>query len=286
VSYVRWESRPELRRPVLVAAFEGWNDAAEAASTAARYLATRLGARPFATFDPEEFYDFTVTRPQVRLEDGVTRSIHWPTPTLEAASVSAAQRDVVFLHAVEPALKWRTYAAEMIDVCRELGVDLVVTLGALLADVPHTRPIRVMGTAANAQLVAELGLQRSRYEGPTGIVGVLHDACSKAGIPSASLWASTPHYLAQTPSPRAALALVERTAALLGTRLDSLDLQVAAAAYDRQVDDMVSSEEEVADYVRRLEQESQDDDGIETLPGDALAAEVERFLRDQRGNGG
>jgi proteasome assembly chaperone (PAC2) family protein len=274
---------------VLVCAFEGWNDAAEAASTAARYLAGRLEARRFATLDPEDFYDFTVARPHVRLDAGLTRSIEWPTPTFEVAERPGSARDLVFLHAVEPSLRWRTYCAEVLSLCRELGVELVVTLGAILADVPHTRPVRVMGTAGSAELVAELGLQHSRYEGPTGIVGVLQDACREAGIRSASLWASTPHYLHQTPSPRAALALVERTVGLLGERVDAVDLQIAAAAYDRQVEDLVASEDEVAHYVRRLEEQDEDDgDAMESMeipPTDALAAEVERFLRDQRRGG-
>lgn len=272
---------------MLVAAFEGWNDAAEAASTALVYLADRLGARQFATIDPEDFYDFTVARPMVKLDEGLTRSIEWPTPTFRAAPLPGSGRDVVFLNAVEPSLKWRTYCDEVIGVCRELGVEMVLTLGAILADVPHTRPVRVMGTAANPEIVAELGLQRSAYEGPTGIVGVLQDACSRAGIRSASFWASTPHYLHQTPSPRAALALVERTASVLGARVDPVDLQIAAAAYDRQVDDLISSEDDVADYVRQLEEEEQggdDADPLEIPPTGLLAAEVERFLRDQGGN--
>ena len=280
--HLRWESRPTLRRPVLVAAFEGWNDAAEAASTALRYLSDHLRAERFATIDPEEFYDFTCSRPSVRLTDGVTRRIEWPEPTFEAAH--GAGRDVVLLHASEPALKWRTFTEEVLSLCRELGVELVVGLGALLADVPHTRPVRVTGSTGDRALAAELNLHRSRYEGPTGIVGVLQDACARAGLASASLWASTPHYLHQTPSPRAALALVERTATLLGERVDPLDLQIAAAEYDRQVDELVSSEEEVADYVRRLEEDDSSDlaDALD-VPPDALAAEVERFLREQRG---
>src|SRR3954469_17210458 len=173
---VRWDERPSLRRPVLVAAFEGWNDAADAASSACRWLAANWGARTFATVDPEEFYDFTSARPQVKLVEGVTRSIEWPTNELEAASLPGQSRDVVFLHGVEPQLKWRTFCASIVEVAQQLGVELVVTLGALLADVPHSRPVRVTGTVGDPELGAELGLQLSRYEGPTGIVGVLHDA--------------------------------------------------------------------------------------------------------------
>ena len=268
---------------MLLAAFEGWNDATEAASTALRYLSRHLGATRFATIDPEEFYDFTCARPTVRLGEETVRVIEWPTPTFEFAA--GAGRDVVLLHSPEPALKWRTFTREVIELCTELGVELVVGLGALLADVPHTRPIRVAGSSADPALAAELGLHRSRYEGPTGIVGILQNACAEAGIASASLWASTPHYLHQTPSPRAALALVERAAALLAERVDPIELQIAAVEYDRQVDDLVASEADVAEYVRRLEEdEAADMAQALDVPPEALAAEVERYLREQRGS--
>ena len=276
---MRWEHRPQLRRPVMVAAFEGWNDAADAASGAARWLADFLGARGFATLDPEEFYDFTSTRPEVRLVDGVTRAIEWPTNELASARLPGPERDVVFLHGIEPQLKWRTFCQALVGVASDLGVEMVITLGALLADVPHTRPVRVTGTAADPELVARLGLSTSRYEGPTGIVGVLHDACARAGVRSASLWAAVPHYVAPTPSPKATLALVERTATLLDTEVAPVDLQIAAAAYERQVSEMVESDEDVAAYVRQLEEA---DDG-EDLDADDLAEQAERFLRDQEG---
>src|SRR5437667_576174 len=220
----RWEDRPRLRRPLLLAAFEGWNDAADAASTAVRYLGERWQARSFASIDPEDFYDFSSTRPQVRLTDGLTREIVWPTTELSAATLPGADRDVIVLLGVEPELRWRTFCTEVVDVAQGLGVEMVVTLGALLADVPHSRPVRVTGTAADAELVRKLGLQRSRYEGPTGIVGVLHDAFNKAQMPSASLWAAVPHYVAATPSPKAALALVQRAADLLRSSVITTDL--------------------------------------------------------------
>jgi predicted ATP-grasp superfamily ATP-dependent carboligase len=284
-----WEHRPNLRRPVLVAAFEGWNDAGDAASTAARYLAETWQARRFATIDPEEFYDFTSTRPQVRLDEEMTRHIDWPISELSAASVPASPHDVVFLHAVEPQLRWRTYASLVAGVVNELGVELVLSLGALMTDTPHTRPVRVTGTGTDPALVARLGLIRSRYEGPTGIVGVLHDALAAQGIPSASLWANVPHYVQQTPSPKAALALVRRASDLLGAHVEALDLQIAAASYERQVSEVVASDDDVAEYVRRLEagfgDDDDDDDDRHELPeGDALAAEVERFLREQGGS--
>ena len=194
---------------------------------------------------------------------------------------------------VEPQLRWRTFCAEIIGVARELQVEMVVTLGALLADVAHTRPVRVTGTAGDPELVRRLGLERSRYEGPTGIVGVLHDACRRADIPSASLWAAVPHYVAATPSPKATLALVERTAALLASPLTTTDLEIAAASYERQISEVVEADDDVRDYVERLERD--EDDGSEyngsehdpiyeaSLPtGDALAAELERYLREQR----
>jgi predicted ATP-grasp superfamily ATP-dependent carboligase len=284
---VRWEQRPQLRRPVLIAAFEGWNDAGDAATLAVRYLAETWGARRFASVDPEEFYDFTTARPQVKLVDGVSRTIEWPANELWAAAAPGTGQDVILLRGVEPQLKWRTFCAAVLEVAETLGVKLAVTIGALLADVPHSRPVRVTGTAQDADLATHLGLQRSQYEGPTGIVGVLHDAFTRAGIPSASLWATVPHYVHQVPSPKAALALVERSAALLGTRVDPVELRVAAETYEREVNARVADDEDAAAYVAQLEEASdrqQQDDATEgTLPNaDSLAAEVERFLRNQR----
>jgi predicted ATP-grasp superfamily ATP-dependent carboligase len=287
MGFVRWEARPTLNRPVLVAAFEGWNDAGDAASTAAAYLARKLDAERFAAIDPEEFYDFTTTRPEVRLIDGLTRSIEWPANTFSAAiTTSAAARDVVFLQGVEPQLRWRTFCSEVVDVARAVGVELVVTLGALLAEVPHTRPVRVTGTADNDVLATKLGLQRSRYEGPTGIVGVLHDEFRRAGTASASLWAAVPHYVGQTPSPKATLALVERAAELLELPLLTSDLDLASAAYERQVSEVVDADDDASAYVRSLEEAQDEDDDDEEPPplsssgADTLAAEVERYLRD------
>jgi len=284
---MRWEERPSLRRPVLVAAFEGWNDGADAASSAARFLAEAWSARTIATIDPEEFYDFTEVRPHVRLVEGVSRQVDWPAPELSAASPPGLAHDIVFLRAAEPQLRWRTYTALLVDAAKELGVELVVSLGALLADVAHTQEVPVTGMAADAELMRRLGMKRSRYEGPTGIVGVFHDALMSAGIPAASLWASVPLYVGSTPSPKATLALVERTAALLGSDVGTVELEVAAAAYERQVSEIVGEDEDIAAYVRRLEEldgeenaEDGDDANGELPSTDALAAEVERFLRD------
>jgi proteasome assembly chaperone (PAC2) family protein len=304
VGHVEWDDRPRVRHPVLIAAFEGWNNAADAATTAARYLRQQWDARPFARIDPEEFYDFSSTRPQVRLTDGLTRGaaseserganraeretsreIIWPTNELSAAAMPGSARDAVILIGVEPQLKWRTFASEIVDVAKDLEVGLVLTLGALLADVPHTRPVRVTGTAADPELVARLGLQRSRYEGPTGIVGVLHDACSRASLASASLWAAVPHYVAATPSPKATLALVERASELLSTSLVTTDLEIASAAYERQVSEVVASDDDVSAYVERLEENADEDEdlmeGDELPTGETLVAELEKFLREQ-----
>jgi len=283
---VRWERRPQLRRPVLIAAFEGWNDAGESASTAVRYLAASWGARRFATIDHEEFYDFTSTRPEVRVDDDLNRRIEWPTLELSAAHLPGPERDVIFLIGPEPQLKWRTFCAAVLGVARALNVQLAVTLGALLTDIPHTRPVRITGSAASAPLAGELGLQRSRYEGPTGILGVLNDALGRADVETATLWAAVPHYVSQVPSPKAALALVERTAELLEATIAVTDLQISAAAYERQVTDRVEADEEAVAYVRQLEEAVEDDDDedetdeLEIPSTDALADEVERFLRD------
>jgi proteasome assembly chaperone (PAC2) family protein len=286
MDHVRWQDRPQLRRPVLVAAFEGWNDAADAASTAVRYLRDRWSARPFASIDPEEFHDFTSTRPQVRLVQGLTRRIEWPLTEFSCAALPGTSRDVVVLLGHEPQLKWRTFSEQVVGVVTELGVEMVVILGALLADVAHTKPVRVTGTAADADLVRRLKLGRSTYEGPTGIVGILHDAFSRAHVPSASLWAAVPHYVAATPSPKASLALVERAADLLSTTVVTGDLQVAAADYERQVSEVVAADDDVAAYVHRLESSADEDDvaDMEAVSGDAIAAELERYLREQRGD--
>ena len=285
MEHVRLENVPALRRPVLVAAFEGWNDAADAASSAARYLRDRWSARPFADIDPEEFYDFSSTRPHVRLVDGVTRQIEWPSNEISAAELPGTSRDVVVLLGTEPQLRWRTFASEVVGLAGRLNIELVVILGALLADVPHTRPVRVTGTAADSHLVERLDLAHSTYEGPTGIVGVLHDAFRQADLPSASLWAAVPHYVAATPSPKASLALVRRTARLLSTSVTTDDLESAADDYERQVSEVVAADDDVSAYVSRLEASVDEGDlaDMEIPSGDALAAELERFLRDQRG---
>jgi predicted ATP-grasp superfamily ATP-dependent carboligase len=284
---LRIERRPELERPVLIAAFRGWNDGAQAASLAAGYLAKTWGADRFADLDPEGFFDFQATRPHVSLEEGLTRKIDWPETAFYEARPDGLDRDIVLLLGIEPNLRWRTFTDLVVGLARELGVELMITLGALLADVPHTRPSPVTGSASDSELVERLGLSASRYEGPTGIVGVLHDACHAAGIPSASLWAAVPHYVSLTPSPRAAVALCERLGKLIGAEVEVDELEEAARSYEEQVSEAVASDEETAAYVEELEQRSDSLQESADLPsGDALAAELTRFLREREQNGG
>jgi proteasome assembly chaperone (PAC2) family protein len=266
---------------VLVAAFRGWNDGAQAASLAASFLAQAWEARRFADIDPEEFFDFQATRPHVALEDGVTRRIDWPETAFYHGSIPGTERDAVLALGIEPNLRWRTFSEEIVELAGELGVELVVTLGALLADVPHTRPAPVTGSATDPKLVEELGLASSRYEGPTGIVGVVHDACRAAALPSASLWAAVPHYASLAASPKAALALCERLAGLLDTQFDLGDLKRASEAYEQQVSEAVASDEETEAYVRQLEERRDAlGDELDVPSGESLAAELTRFLRE------
>ncbi|HEX3267779.1 MAG TPA: PAC2 family protein [Gaiellaceae bacterium] len=279
---LRIHSRPELERPVLLAAFRGWNDGAQAASLAAGYLAKTWGAEQFADLDPEDFFDFQATRPHVSLEDGLTRRIDWPETGLYHARPDGLDRDIVLLLGIEPNLRWRTFTELVVGLAKDLDVVLMITLGALLADVPHTRPAPVTGSASDEELVERLGLSASRYEGPTGIVGVLHDACRQADIPSASLWAAVPHYVSLTPSPRAAVALCERLGNLIGVEVDVEELEEAAQSYEEQVSEAVASDEETASYVEELERRADSIEESSDLPsGDALAAELTRFLRER-----
>ena len=266
---------------MLVAAFRGWNDGAQGASLALGYLAQAWAAERFADIDPEEFYDFQVTRPHVALVDGVTRRVDWPETAFFHAPLPGAGRDAVLLLGIEPNLRWRAFSGAITELAQELGVELVVTLGALLADVPHTRPAPVTGSATDPELVSQLGLGASRYEGPTGIVGVLHDVCRTAGIPSASLWAAVPHYASLAASPKAALALSSRLADLVGADVDLGELERASEAYEAQVSEAVAENEETAAYVRSLEERRDAlGDELDLPSGDALAEELTRFLRE------
>src|SRR5215217_4956331 len=226
---LRWERRPDgLRAPALVCAFKGWNDAGESATAALSFLGTALDAERFATIDPEEFVDFQATRPTVRLRDGLTRHIDWPEFEVHEARVPRAPRDLILLSGPEPAIRWRTFAQTVVDLAEALGVQMVTSLGALLADVPHSRPVSVTGIASDEALVDRIGLNASRYEGPTGIVGVLQAAASDAGLPAASLWAAVPHYVAVVPNPKGALALLRKLETLVGVTVDATELASSA----------------------------------------------------------
>lgn len=281
-----WLSRPRLREPVMLAAFEGWTDAGSAASGAATYLAGKWDARPFADIDAEEFYDFTGVRPQVRLREDLTREIVWPLNRFLAATLPGPH-DVILLIGTEPHLRWRAFCRCVTEVATELGVRSVFTLGAMLADVAHTRTVPVRGSTADPRMADRLGLRRPQYQGPTGIVGVLQDSFARADIPAASLMAQVPHYIPSTPSPKATLAIVQRICDLLATHVPTTDLEIASAAYERQVSEVVAADDDIASYVLQLEGRADRDDlsvELDNLPsGDVLAAELERFLREQDG---
>ena len=288
---LRLYERPALERPILIAAFRGWNDGGQAATLAAGYLARLWGAEKFADIDPELFVDFQATRPSVSLEEGQTRKIEWPENAFFRASIPGADRDVVFLIGVEPNYRWRSFTEVVARLAEDLGIEMGITFGALLADVPHTRAAPVTGAASEQRLVEEFGLQLSRYEGPTGIVGVLLDAWRRQGIPSVSLWAAVPHYVSLAPSPPAARALCERLAGVLGTDIDVAELVEAEETYIEQVSQAVASDSETQAYVEELEQRADslgswlEDTG--SLPsGDELEAEITRFLREREREGG
>jgi proteasome assembly chaperone (PAC2) family protein len=286
---LRIGDRPALERPVLIAAFRGWNDGGQGATLAAGYLARTWRAERFADIDPEGFVDFQSNRPHVSLDEGMTRRIEWPENAFYHARITGSDRDAVLLLGVEPSLRWRTFSNLVIGLARDLDVQLVVTLGSLLADVPHTRAAPVTGAASDPALVESLGLQHSRYEGPTGIVGVLQDACRSEGLPAASLWAAVPHYVSLAPSPRAARALCDRLGQLLDVPIDTAELAEAEETYSEQVSEAVSSDEETAAYVAELERRTDELDleEHEDLPsGDSLAAELTRFLRERDAEGG
>jgi proteasome assembly chaperone (PAC2) family protein len=282
---LRIDERPQLERPVLIAAFRGWNDGGQGASLAGAYLAQAWAAEEFASIDSEGFYDFQATRPQVSLVDGITRQLDWPENAFFHAPIPGADRDAIVLLGVEPNLRWKTFTNLVLELSQELGVEMLVTLGSLLADVPHTRPAPVTGAATDPALVAELGLEPSRYEGPTGIVGVVHDACRDADIPSVSLWAAVPHYVSLAPSPRAALALVRRLGDLLRIDIELDELEHASEEYSEQVSEAVSTDAETASYVEELERRVDMLEAAEDLPsGESLAAELTRYLREREEN--
>ncbi|RVW08816.1 PAC2 family protein [Prescottella agglutinans] len=279
---------PTLRDPVLIAAFEGWNDAGDAASGAVEHLELTWDAEPLAELDSEDYYDYQVNRPMIRQVDGVTREIVWPTTQLSVCSPPGSDRDVLLLRGIEPNMRWRSYCNELLEFVEELGVHTVVILGALLADTPHSRPVPVTGTAYSTEAAERFNLEKSRYEGPTGIAGVLQDACVKAGVPAVSFWAAVPHYVSQPPNPKATVALLQRVEDVLDVEVPLGDLPDQAEDWEESVSEMTRDDEEIAEYVRTLEErgdaEADISDAISKIDGDALAAEFERYLR-RRGPG-
>lgn len=315
MDHVRWLAQPTLQRPVMIAAFTGWNDAGDAASNSVRHLIEAWKAQALAEIDPEEFTDFATVRPHVRLNASHTRTIVWPTVGVWSASTPGG--DVILVLGPEPALRWRLFSEQVIGIAQRFDSSMMLTLGALLADVPHSRPVQLIGTATGQDMIERFDLQRSRYEGPTGIVGVLHDACTRADLSSASLWAAVPAYASQVPSPKASLALVQRTCEMIGSPAPVARLEAEAGDYDQRVGAIVADDTDLTGYVARLESMSDageldndleldlDDDDIDddddddddvvggeladdslpeaVLDSDELMAEVERFLRDQNG---
>jgi proteasome assembly chaperone (PAC2) family protein len=276
---------PVLRRPILLAAFQGWNDAGEAATGAIEVLAKELDAEPFAEIDPEEFFDFQVARPSVRLTDGGARVLEWPENRFSWARLPGMERDVVLLSGTEPNLRWRTFTRGVLGLARELGVDTVVTLGALQVDVPHTRPVPVTGSATDEAVATALGLRRSRYEGPTGITGVLGHLATATGLRAMSMWAGVPHYLSGATYLAGALALAERVTRLLEIDLPLGDLARDAGKQREEIAELVADDDDLAEYVSELEERADSGGGLADGPvsGDELAAEVERYLRDREG---
>jgi proteasome assembly chaperone (PAC2) family protein len=268
----------------MVCAFRGWNDAAGAASTALATVADSLDAELIARVDPEEYFDFQSTRPTISLVEGQTRRIDWPENNLIAAQIPAADRDLVLLDGTEPNLRWRTFSETIATAADALGVEMVITLGSLIAEVAHTLPVPITGLASDPELVAELELERSSYEGPTGIVGVVHDVCGRTGIKSASLWAAVPHYVAAVPNPKAALALLRRLEGLTGIAIDAGELEEETGAYEEQIGRAVHANPEIEELVARIEAEQVEllsAEGEELPSADTIAREFQRFLRQQ-----
>ncbi len=281
---LRWEMNPpKLRDPIMVCAFRGWNDAANAASAALETLADSLEVDVLAEVDPEDFYDFQASRPTIRLVEGAHRRIDWPSNTFIAARAQGADRDLVLLDGTEPNLKWRTYSEMVVQVAEQLDVKLVVVLGSLIAEVAHTLPVPITGVATDEATVRSLELERSDYEGPTGIVGVIHDRCRAAGLPSVSIWAAVPHYVAAVPNPKAALALSEKLESITRVAADISGLEDETMSYEEQIGRAVAADPEVEELVERIETEQRNRRGpeLDVPSGDALAMEFQRFLKNR-----
>ncbi len=284
MSRVEWIFRPQVSRPVVVCAFAGWNDGGEAATTAARHLKDQWVARRFAGLDPEEFYDFQVNRPTVRVQAGLTRRLDWPRNDFFLAR--PGERDAIVMIGVEPNVRWRTYVQTVLQIAHDLGAEHLVTLGAFLADVPHTAPSPVSVSSTDPEWLAQPGVEPARYEGPTGIVGVLHDSAARVGLRSLSLWAAASHYLPSGANPKAAFALLQALRGVVGLEVDTRDMARVATGWQRRVDEEVAEDAELADYVRRLEEAGAASEDLGPVPsGEDIAAELERFLRDQGADG-
>lgn len=275
---------PPLRSPVMIAAFEGWNDAGDAATAAVEQMGLTWDATPLTELDPEGYYDFQVSRPTVKLVDGVTRTIEWPTTRLSVCRLPDAAHDVILVHGIEPNFRWRAFCDELLKIALEHEVSTVLSLGALLADVPHTRPIQVTGSAHDEATAERLNLTRSRYQGPTGISGVFQDACVQAGIPAVSFWASVPHYVSQAPSPKATLALLHRVEEALDVEVPLGALPEQADEWETEVSQIASEDDEISEYIRALEEREEADEPLQPASGESIAAEFERYLR-RRGPG-
>lgn len=277
-----FDGLPVLRSPVAIAAFEGWNDAADASTAAIEHLEQVWSSRPATDLDPEEFYDFQVNRPTVTLADGETRGIEWPTTRFSVASPTGTDRDVVLIRGIEPSMRWRTFCDQVLEICHSLEVQRIVLLGALLADVPYTRPLPISGSASDKGVAARLNLTPTRYEGPTGIVGILHDACARADLEALSFWVHVPHYANNPPCPKATLALLHRVEEVLDLPVPMADLAEDAAEWEQRVRTAAEQDAELGDYVRELE-ERVGDAGIQPLTGDEIAQEFEKYLRRRGG---
>jgi proteasome assembly chaperone (PAC2) family protein len=279
---------PQLRDAILVAAFEGWNDAGDAATDAVEHLELLWGARPLTELEPDEYYDFQVNRPTVSLVDGVSRRVAWPTTRVSLCRPPGADFDLVLVRGIEPNMRWRAFCEELLDVVRALDVRLVVSLGALLSDTPHTRATQVTGTSYDQESATRFGLEKSRYEGPTGIVGVLQDACVGAGIPAISFWAGVPHYVSQPPNPKATIALLHSVEEVLDMPVPLTELPQQASEWQKLVDEMAAEDEEVTEYIRNLEERDDEADlgEMREASGDTIAREFERYLRRRERGGG
>jgi proteasome assembly chaperone (PAC2) family protein len=268
----------DLHDPVMICAFEGWNDAGDSATSAIEHLEEVWDAETVGELDPEEYYDFQVNRPYVGVDDDGGRTITWPSTRVGIVRLAGQAHDLVLVRGIEPSMRWRAYCAELLQVAQDLGVGMVVTLGGLLADTPHTRPVPVTGTGSASSATTAVTLEASRYEGPTGIVGVLQLACQAAGLPAVSLWAAVPHYVAQPPCPKATLALLRRVEDLLEVVVPMGELPEESKAWERGVDELAAEDEEIAEYVRQLEQ-ARDTADLPEASGEAIAKEFEQYLR-------